>query len=353
MFECEPAEFHYNPIGAVARRSGLHAARFGSGLRRTHDAFPPASGTPRSTCNVRYLRPITHCVGSAARDRPRGEARPAGDLHRGRTDGCRRPRRRRLRRARCSFWRPPTELPDDSASAGPRLTPWLSHVCTADPSTGSSCPLENPDLDRLIVPSSETQVVYVRKGGPRAHRRARRSDRGGVLVRRGRRTTSTRTATRRVTAADSTGPSGGCRRDSVEIELKFDADDDTPLPDWTALPGVASVGAAGAARSRRARYSTTRRRARAGALARLTRPRRSPARPVFESRAGREHHCNGRSRMDPRRPGMPLLDWPLGCAGARRALPAACRGYTSVDLGDGCSTCGRSLAHDADLLARA
>lgn len=29
---------------------------------------------------------------------------------------------------------------------------------------------------------------------------------------------------------------------SVEIELKFDADDETPLPDWTDLPGVADVG---------------------------------------------------------------------------------------------------------------
>ena len=28
---------------------------------------------------------------------------------------------------------------------------------------------------------------------------------------------------------------------SVEVELKFDVDDDTPLPDWTELPGVASV----------------------------------------------------------------------------------------------------------------
>jgi hypothetical protein len=31
---------------------------------------------------------------------------------------------------------------------------------------------------------------------------------------------------------------------SVEIELKFDADDETPLPDLSRLPGVASVGAA-------------------------------------------------------------------------------------------------------------
>lgn len=31
-------------------------------------------------------------------------------------------------------------------------------------------------------------------------------------------------------------------RRSVEVELKFDVDDETPLPDWSALPGVASVG---------------------------------------------------------------------------------------------------------------
>jgi hypothetical protein len=30
---------------------------------------------------------------------------------------------------------------------------------------------------------------------------------------------------------------------SLEIERKYDADADTPLPDWSALPGVASVGA--------------------------------------------------------------------------------------------------------------
>ncbi|WP_342000013.1 CYTH domain-containing protein [Microbacterium sp. LWH7-1.2] len=29
---------------------------------------------------------------------------------------------------------------------------------------------------------------------------------------------------------------------SVEVELKFDVDESTPLPDWSALPGVARVG---------------------------------------------------------------------------------------------------------------
>ncbi len=36
---------------------------------------------------------------------------------------------------------------------------------------------------------------------------------------------------------DGSGPSR-----SVELELKFDVDDTTPLPDWSGLPGVASVG---------------------------------------------------------------------------------------------------------------
>lgn len=30
---------------------------------------------------------------------------------------------------------------------------------------------------------------------------------------------------------------------SIEVERKYDVADDTPLPDWTALPGVAAIGA--------------------------------------------------------------------------------------------------------------
>jgi hypothetical protein len=42
----------------------------------------------------------------------------------------------------------------------------------------------------------------------------------------------------------SAGPSGGSASgaSNVEIESKYDVDDDTPLPDWSALPGVVSVG---------------------------------------------------------------------------------------------------------------
>lgn len=41
-------------------------------------------------------------------------------------------------------------------------------------------------------------------------------------------------------AADPTAHDGGPAH-SVEVELKFDVDDDTPLPDWSGLPGVVSA----------------------------------------------------------------------------------------------------------------
>ncbi|MEW1705713.1 CYTH domain-containing protein [Microbacterium sp. NPDC089190] len=37
----------------------------------------------------------------------------------------------------------------------------------------------------------------------------------------------------------SAGPNGSS---NVEVETKYDVDDDTPLPDWSTLPGVATVG---------------------------------------------------------------------------------------------------------------
>ncbi|WP_307785326.1 CYTH domain-containing protein [Microbacterium hibisci] len=45
-----------------------------------------------------------------------------------------------------------------------------------------------------------------------------------------------------MSAADQSGAEPTGATHSVEIELKFDVDDVTPLPDWTTLPGVASVG---------------------------------------------------------------------------------------------------------------
>ena len=44
-----------------------------------------------------------------------------------------------------------------------------------------------------------------------------------------------------MTAAEADSPTSEPSR-SLEIELKFDVEDDTPLPDWSALPGVTSVG---------------------------------------------------------------------------------------------------------------
>ena len=46
-----------------------------------------------------------------------------------------------------------------------------------------------------------------------------------------------------MTAAEA-APHGGEPSRSVEIELKFDADDSTPLPEWSSVPGVVQVGVA-------------------------------------------------------------------------------------------------------------
>ena len=77
-----------------------------------------------------------------------------------------------------------------------------------------------------------------------------------------------------MTAADPPVPSSEPSR-SVEIELKFDADDDTPLPDFTALPGVASVGAP-ELRELDARYLDTAEYALASAGLRAAPPQRRP-----------------------------------------------------------------------------
>jgi len=44
-----------------------------------------------------------------------------------------------------------------------------------------------------------------------------------------------------VTGADPAGAGSTGASRSVEIELKFDVDDGTPVPDWSAVPGVAST----------------------------------------------------------------------------------------------------------------
>ncbi|MFE7844620.1 CYTH domain-containing protein [Microbacterium sp. NPDC057407] len=109
------------------------------------------------------------------------------------------------------------------------------------PLDGQLLPLEDPQLDRLIVPYSETQVVYERKGDLEKTGRATarpRPNSGSSS----RKTPSTRTPAPRVSSAES-GADGAPSR-SVEVELKFDVDEGTPLPDLSPLPGVAGVTAA-------------------------------------------------------------------------------------------------------------
>jgi hypothetical protein len=61
-----------------------------------------------------------------------------------------------------------TRAPAVSSASGPR--DYAEHMAIArlhgGPLDGQLLPLEDPQLDRLIVPYSETQVVYERKGSP-------------------------------------------------------------------------------------------------------------------------------------------------------------------------------------------
>lgn len=58
VFECEPAEFHYNPIGAV--HGGLACTLLDSALGCAgHTILPAGVGYTSVDLNVRYLRPIT------------------------------------------------------------------------------------------------------------------------------------------------------------------------------------------------------------------------------------------------------------------------------------------------------
>jgi uncharacterized protein (TIGR00369 family) len=62
VFECEPAEFHYNPIGAV--HGGLACTLLDSALGCAgHTTLPADVGYTSIDLNVRYLRPITHASG--------------------------------------------------------------------------------------------------------------------------------------------------------------------------------------------------------------------------------------------------------------------------------------------------
>ena len=93
MFECEPAEFHYNPIGAV--HGGLACTLLDSALGCAgHTTLAAGVGYTSIDLNVRYLRPITHASGVLRATGRVVKPGRQGDLHGGRIDGCRRPRRR-------------------------------------------------------------------------------------------------------------------------------------------------------------------------------------------------------------------------------------------------------------------
>ena len=73
VFECEPAEFHYNPIGAV--HGGLACTLLDSALGCAgHTMLSAGVGYTSVDLNVRYLRPITSSSG-VLRD---GSPSPAG-----------------------------------------------------------------------------------------------------------------------------------------------------------------------------------------------------------------------------------------------------------------------------------
>ncbi|MFD1339362.1 PaaI family thioesterase [Microbacterium lemovicicum] len=62
VFECQPAEFHYNPIGAV--HGGLACTLLDSALGCAgHTTLPAGVGYTSVDLSVRYLRPITHASG--------------------------------------------------------------------------------------------------------------------------------------------------------------------------------------------------------------------------------------------------------------------------------------------------
>lgn len=62
VFECEPAEFHYNPIGSV--HGGLACTLLDSALGcAAHTTLAAGVGYTSVDLNVRYLRPITHSSG--------------------------------------------------------------------------------------------------------------------------------------------------------------------------------------------------------------------------------------------------------------------------------------------------
>ena len=95
----------------------------------------------------------------------------------------------------------------------------------------------------------------------------------------------------------SAGQDDGATR-SVEVERKFDADAETPLPDWSGVPGIASVDPA-EIRELDARYLDT--------------ADRHLARSGFALRRRTGGHDEGWHLKGPREgDGRVELGWPLG-----------------------------------------
>lgn len=112
----------------------------------------------------------------------------------------------------------------------------------------------------------------------------------------------------------SAEPGAGGPGRSIEIELKFDADAATPLPDWSGLPGVAAVGE-GEERALDATYLDTADRA-------LARNGYALRRRTGGPDAG--WHIKGPRNAEG---GRVELHWPLGDAGT---VPAAARAELSA-----------------------
>ncbi|WP_127475509.1 CYTH domain-containing protein [Microbacterium sulfonylureivorans] len=122
-----------------------------------------------------------------------------------------------------------------------------------------------------------------------------------------------------MSAADAdAGSAAAAPARSIEIELKFDVDAGVPLPDWSGLPGVASVSA-GEARSLDAMYIDTDDAALARAGYALRRRTGGPD-------AG--WHIKGPRRTDG---GRIELHWPLGGA---EAVPDGARAELAPVVGD-------------------
>ncbi len=62
VFECEPAEYHYNPIGSV--HGGLACTLFDSAMGcAVHTELPAGAGYTTVELKVNFLRPITTATG--------------------------------------------------------------------------------------------------------------------------------------------------------------------------------------------------------------------------------------------------------------------------------------------------